>query len=62
MRFAFVIILLAVAAGACSGTSGDDRKIAAIVDEVAALAIEDGNIQGLVVAVAQNGSVAFERG
>jgi CubicO group peptidase (beta-lactamase class C family) len=29
---------------------------------VAALAIEDGNIQGLVVAVAQNGSVAFERG
>ena len=62
MRFALVFIICAIALGACGDTASKDPSAAALVDEVAAKSINEGNIQGLVVVVAQKGSVVLERG
>ncbi len=62
MRFALVVILFAIALGACDETHGEHPNVSAIVDDVAARAINEGRIRGLVVVVVQDGSIVLDRG
>lgn len=57
-----IYLVLAIALGGCVGDAEPHRRTASVVDEVAAQAIGEGKVVGLVVIVARDGAVVFERG
>jgi len=62
VRLATVLVLSAMALVACGDPPDSDLEVTTIVNKAADRAIREGNIQGLVVVVAQRGSVVLERG
>ena len=62
IRFIFGFILFALALGANGDARSKNPSVSAVVDDIAAETIGEGKIQGLVVVVAREGSVVFERG